>query len=134
MSDMGFTPELVASGNIYPFRFVKISGDFTGAACAAITDQVIGVTDGSLRLASVLGATYHAISGDPITLQPSNTVQVELGGTVTAGNYLMPKATDGTAVVAAGATAVSSYIALQGGDSGDIIRAFRFGQRSPVFT
>jgi hypothetical protein len=128
---MGFTPELAASGNISPFRFVKISGDFTGAACTAITDQVIGVTDGSLKLFS---STWHAQSGDPISLQPSNTVQVELGGTVTAGNYLMPKATDGTAVVAAGATAVSSYIALQGGDSGDIIRAFRFGQRSPVFT
>ena len=135
MSDMGFTPELVASGNIYPFRFVKISGDFTGAACAAITDQALGVTDGSLRLASALGAVYHAISGDPITLQPSNTVQIELGATVTAGQYLMPKASGaGVADVAAGATAVSAYIALQGGDSGDIIRAFRFGQRSPVFT
>lgn len=132
MSDMGFTPNLIASGTINPFRFVKISGAFTGAACTAITEQQIGVSDGSVYL---FGQTAHAINGTPITLQPSNTVQIEIGtGGCSAGDYLMPLGGGtGQATTAAGATAVSNYIALEAGASGEIIRAFRFGQRGPVF-
>jgi hypothetical protein len=131
MSDMGFTPNLVAGGNISPFRLVKVSAAWTGIATSAITDYPVGVTDGSLRLASAVGAIYNAISGDEITLQPSNTVQVEVGtGGATAGAFLMPVASGaGTVTDAAGATAVSCYIALEAGAAGDIIRAFRFGSR-----
>ena len=136
MSDMGFTPNLIASGTINPFRFVTISGAFTGAVAGNLTVQQIGVTDGSVYL---FGQTAHAINGTPITLQPSNTVQIELAGTVAAGDYLMPEGTTGSplngrAIVAAGATAVSNYVALEAGASGEIIRAFRFGQRGPVFS
>jgi hypothetical protein len=133
MSDMGFTPNLIASGTIKPFRFVKISGAFTGAVCTAITEQQIGVCDGSVYL---FGQTSHAINGTPITLQPSNTVQITVGTTsVSAGGYLMPEGSGtGEAVTAAGATAVSNYIALEAGNAGEVIRAFRFGQRGPVFS
>jgi hypothetical protein len=131
MSEMGFTPNLVAGGSIYPFRLVKVSAAWTGIATSAITDYPVGVTDGSLRLASVVGATYNAILGDQISLQPSNTVQVEVGtGGATAGAFLMPLASGaGTVTDASGATAVSCYIALESGAAGDIIRAFRFGTR-----
>lgn len=133
MADMGFTPELIASGDIAPFRFVKISAAFQGASCAAETDYPVGVTDGSTYKASALLSTdYHAINGTPITLQPSNTVQVQCGGNVTAGAFLESNAS-GQAVAAAGASAVSAYIALEGGANGEIIRAWRFGYRGPVF-
>lgn len=139
MSDMGFTPNLQASAAIKPFRFVTLTGAFTGGPATAITNQQIGVTDGSVWQASALlaaGAQNHAIAGTPITLQPTNTVQITVGTTsVTAGNYLMPEAGGtGEAVAAAGATAVSNYIALEDGAAGEIIRAYRFGQRGPAFT
>jgi hypothetical protein len=140
MSDMGFMPQLATetsdSTGILPYRFVKLvtNAPYCGAACTAITDPQIGVTDGSVYQFGNPSVTQNSVSGTPINLQPSNTVQIELGGTVQAGNYLMPKAASaGVAVVAAGATAVSNYVALEGGDTGQIIKAFRFGQRGPVF-
>lgn len=136
MADMGFTPNLQAGGNIFPFRFVKLStsADFTGLQASAEGDYPIGVTDGSIYQATVLNATgYHAISGTPITLQPSNTVQIEIGtGGVTRGGFLESDA-DGKGIAAAGTGAVSAYVALESGAAGDIIRAFRIGLRGPIF-
>jgi len=133
MAEMGFIPNLQSGGTINPFRFVNISAAFTGIAATAGTEIPVGVTDGSVYQ---FDKSEHAISGTTITLQPSNTVQVMVGtGGVSAGNYLMPEASgDGKAVVAAGATAVSNYIALEAGAANEIIRAFRFGQRGPAFT
>lgn len=138
MSDMGFTPNLQATGDIKPFRFVTLSGAFTGQAATAITNHQIGVTDGSVYQASPLlaaNAQFHAINGTPITLQPSNTVQITVGTVaVAAGAYLMPEGSGtGEAITAAGGTAVSNYIALESGQAGEVIRAFRFGQRGPAF-
>jgi hypothetical protein len=132
MSDMGFTPNLIASGTIAPFRLVTISGAFQGAASNAIADYAVGVTDGSVN---AYNGTNHAVSAGAITLQPSNTVQVEVGtGGCSAGDFLMCVASSsGTVTTAAGVTAKSSYIALETGAAGDIIRAFRFGYRGPVF-
>jgi hypothetical protein len=132
MSDMGFTPNLIASGTIAPFRLVTISAAFQGAASNAITDYAVGVADGSVN---AYNGTNHAVSTGTITLQPSNTVQVEVGtGGCSAGDFLMCVASSGgTVTTAAGATAKSSYIALEAGAVGDIIRAFRFGYRGPVF-
>lgn len=139
MSDMGFTPNLAAGGNIRPFRFVTLSAAFTASATTAITESVIGVTDGSVYQQINNPDNLHAVTGTSITLQPTNTVQVEVGGNVAAGDYLMPDpsatvAHNGRAVLAAGATAVSNYIALENGVAGNIIRAYRFGQRGPVFS
>jgi len=140
MADMGFTPNLQASATVYPFRFVTISGAFTGATASAGTDIPVGVSDGSVYLASpILGTTSasqaHAVSGTPITLQPSNTVQVMVGaGGVSAGDYLMPDATSGAenigrAVVLATAGNYATYVALEAGAAGEIIRAFRTGTK-----
>lgn len=133
MSDMGFTPLLISTGNILPFRFVAMDGAFKGKATTAITDLAVGVSDGSVN---VYNGTNHAITDGQITLQPSNTVQLELGtGGCAAGDFLMPIASEaGKAGTAAGATAKSSYIALEAGAASEIIRAFRFGYRGPVFT
>lgn len=143
MADMGFTPELQASANVSPFRLVALSGAFTGTAThanatAGGTSTAVGVSDGSVYQASPLlasNAQFHAVNGTPITLQPSNTVQVEVGaGGVAAGAFLMSDA-DGKAITLAGiaaSTTVSCYIALEAGAAGEIIRAFRFGTRTII--
>lgn len=143
MSDMGFTPNLVAGagtyGTIAPFRFVSmdavswsgLSGAATAAAACIMTP--VGVSDGSVY---TFGQTAHAVPTGPINLQPSNTVQIESGAaTITAGQFLMSDAS-GRAIPHAGVTstiAVSCYIALENATAvGDIIRAYRFGTRTII--
>jgi hypothetical protein len=142
MSDMGFMPQLATAvgdaTGILPYRFVKLTAvSYVGAACTAITDQQIGVTDGSVYQFNNPSATQNSVSGSPINLQPNNTVLIEVGAgvTVAAGDYLCPLAAGaGTCRTAAGNTAISNYMALEDGTAGSIIKAFRFGQRGgPVF-
>jgi hypothetical protein len=130
MADFGFTPNLIASADILPFRFVKVSGAFTGAKCDAGTDIPVGVTDGSVaNFANTQSGFLHASSGLPISLQPSNTVQVEIGtGGVSAGDFLMPDA-NGRAVLLATAGNYGTYQALEAGAAGEVIRAFRTGTK-----
>lgn len=40
----GMLPQFSASGDIYPCRFVKVSGAFTVAQCSAGTDKPIGIS------------------------------------------------------------------------------------------
>lgn len=131
MADFGFIPDLVAGADVFPFRFVKLAttAEFTGIQASAATDIVVGVTDGSIRQASpTITNQVNAASGDPINLQSSNTVQVELGaGGATVGALLTSDA-NGKAVVAA-STNLCFYQALQAGANGDIVRAFRIGTR-----
>lgn len=129
MAEMGFTPNLVAGGNIFPFRMVELStsAEFTGLQSNAASDTVVGVTDGSIRLALDADG-HHAKTGDPITLQPSNTVQVQAGGNITIG-ALLTSDSAGKAVVGTSGQ-VCYYIALQAAADGDIIRVFRYGGRA----
>ena len=126
MADFGFQPSLLAGGDINPFRFVEIStsAEFTGLQANAASDNILGVTDGSVRR---FDASLHAVSGERINMQPSNCVQVEAGGNVSIGNLLTSDA-NGKAVAGA-STNVCDYQALQAGASGDIIWAFRLGTR-----
>ena len=124
MSDMGFTPNLIASATVNPFRFVVVSGAFTGAQAAAGTVVPVGVSDGSVYL---FGQTAHAPADYPITIQPTNTVQIELGsGGITAGGYIMPDA-NGKGIAHTGTGAYSCYVALEAGAENAIVRAFRTG-------
>jgi hypothetical protein len=129
MADFGFTPNLIASADILPFRFVKVSGAFTGAKCDAGTDIPVGVTDGSVaNFANTQSGGLHASSGLPINLQPSNTVQVEAGGNIAAGDFLMSDA-NGRALLLATAGNYGTYQALEAGAAGEVIRAFRTGTK-----
>ena len=93
-----FSPNLVAGADINPFRICKMSTtNFAGAPATAVTDYVVGVTDGSTRR---FDATLHAASAtaDPISLQPSNCVQITSGAAITnAGTGLIPT-TDGKVI------------------------------------
>lgn len=129
MSDMGFTPNFIAAGTIAPFRFIEIatSAAFTCTQANAGSDNILGVTDGSVKLFS---SSDHATSGDPVTLQPSNTVQVEAGAAISTIGTLLTADSSGRAVGGA-STNVCYYMALEtAGAAGDIIRAFRFGTRA----
>lgn len=124
MADFGFTPELVAGGDINPFRMVSLSAAFTGVQAGAASKKIVGVTDGSVRR---FDASLNAISGDPISLQPSFTVQVEAGGAITAGSYLAADSV-GRAVASTTAGQEAPYLALEdAAAAGVIIRAFRVG-------
>ena len=135
MSDMGFTPNLIAADTCLPFRFCYVNGAFQGSTASASgaaggQKTPVGVTDGS---SYQFDKADHAVAGGPITLQPSNTVQVTAGEAITAGSFLMADATGRAAVLAnlgSGTLAVSCYIALEAaGAAGDVIRAYRFGTR-----
>jgi hypothetical protein len=129
MADFGFTPNLIASADILPFRFVKVSGAFTGAKCDAGTDIPVGVTDGSVaNFANTQSGGLHASSGLPISLQPSNTVQVEAGGNIAAGDFLMSDG-NGRALLLATSGNYGTYQALEAGAAGEVIRAFRTGTK-----
>ncbi len=125
MADFGSTPNLVAGGTIAPFRLVKLSAvaDFTGLQADAATKLVVGVTDGSVRR---FDATDHALAGDTISLQPTDTVQVTSSAAITRGALLTSDANGKAITATSGQSAF--YIALESAGAADlIIRAYRIG-------
>jgi len=117
-----FSPNLVAGGTILPLRVVKMDTTaFQGVASTAAGDYVVGVTDGSTRR---FDSANHAESGDPISLQPSNCVQISAGGTITAGQALKAT-TAGQAVATTTSGDVALFVALEGAASGQIFWAYR---------
>lgn len=100
-----YNPAFVASGNISPARFVKISGEFSVAQSGA-NESVIGVAqEGSLAppgIAEVFGASptyYAATSGKTLKVFGLGDVCVVTAGTggCTAGSDVKSDA-DGKAV------------------------------------
>ncbi len=133
MADFGFIPNLIAGGDINPFRFVEISTSaaFTGTQANAASDNIVGVTDGSTYAFNVsLNAAVVNGVGTQISLQPTNTVQVEAGaGGVTIGCYLTSDSA-GKALKTTTSGQVAYYIALEAANAGEIFRAFRIGPRT----
>jgi len=85
--------------------------NFAGAPATAVTDYVVGVTDGSTRR---FDATVHAASAtsDPISLQPSNCVQIEAGAAIaTAGIGLIP--TTGGKAITVTTTNMALFVSLE---------------------
>ena len=125
-----FSPNLIATADINPFAIVKMSTTaFSGSASTAAADYVVGVADGSTRR---FDASVHAAAGDPISLQPSNCVQLKCGGTaVTAGLGLIA-GTAGVAVTAAGTGNVPLFVALEPADVGTIFWAYRLPSVKPL--
>lgn len=117
-----FSPNLVAGGTILPYRIVKMDTTaFQGVASTAAGDYVVGVTDGSTRR---FDSANHAETGDPISLQPSNCVQISAGGTITAGQALKAT-TAGQAIATTTSGDVALFVALEGAASGQIFWAYR---------
>jgi len=121
-----FSPNLVAGGTILPYRIVKMDTTaFQGVASTAAGDYVVGVTDGSTRrFDSANHAEVVNGVGDPISLQPSNCVQISAGGTITAGQALKAT-TAGQAIATTTSGDVALFVALEGAASGQIFWAYR---------
>ena len=118
-----FSPNLVAGGTILPYRVVKMDTTaFQGVASTAVGDFVVGVSDGSTRR---FDSANHADTGDPISLQPSNCVQLTASASITAGQGVIPT-TAGKVVAVSGSGNVAHFVALEGaGADGQIFWAYR---------
>lgn len=132
MGSFSDTPALLAKGTIAPFTFVKAdsSNDDSGLQATAVTDTILGVTDGSTNGPT---SANHAVTGDPITLQGGDVVLIKCNatpGTINPGTML-EAASDGTckaATVTAGPQRrFHGYAALQTGAAGVVIRARKVG-------
>lgn len=119
---MNFSPNLVAGGTINPFRIVKMDTTaFQGVASTAAGDFIVGVADGSTRR---FDSANHADTGDPISLQPSNCVQVTASTSITAGQGLISTTAGKVTPVTSGN--VANFVALEGaGADGQIFWAYR---------
>lgn len=107
----------VATGNINPARFVKMSGDFSVAQAGA-SDSPVGV---SFDIARNATATLAAVSGEGIGVYTEGAeCWLQAGDTVTAGQLLIPDAS-GQGVPVSGYVSLGA-IALEGGASGELIR------------
>lgn len=94
----------IANGNIKPMRFVKL--DTTApdrVVVAGAGDRIYGISGPGTRRMALSGWDdgYHAIAGEMCEIYgPGDPeVQLVLGGTVTAGDYIKSDA-DGAGVVA----------------------------------
>ena len=121
------TVHLVASGDIRPCRFVKISGANAGAEADA-NEETIGISGDSTKGPPGISgsSTNHAESTDPIELYGlGDECKVEAGGSFSAGDKLKSDA-DGKAVVSAttGATMqnVSARALEASTGSGQLVR------------
>jgi len=125
MGSFSDTPALIAGGDIYPWRFVKVStaADDTGLQAAEANATVLGVSDGSTKVAVGTGSDLHAASTDPITLQGGDVVLVQCSGNITRG-ALVESDANGKAQAATTTTGARfhGYVALQSGSDGLIIR------------
>lgn len=119
-------PALVASGAVRPCRFVKPSGDFTGAECDA-NEDAIGISYQSGRNPPIpqVSTNNHADIGDPIHLYGEGDIcLLTYGATVTAGQKLKSDADgQGVPVLTTGTTnQLARAVALEGGASGELRR------------
>jgi len=121
--------QLVARGNITPFRFVRLdTSTENGCVQAGDNTDVIGIAQGGTNKPDVSGlisAQYAAESGQPVRVTGVGAITlVEAGGTVSPGQYLKSDSSGRAVPVATTGTTIQNYgaIALQGGSTGSIIR------------
>lgn len=134
--------QLVARGNIPPFRFVRLdSASENGCVQAGDNTDVIGVAQGGTNKPEVSGlisAQYAAETGQPVRVAGIGSITlVEAGATVTPGQYLKSDANGRAVPVATTGTVIQNYgaIALQGGTAGSLIRVMVIiGKVRPALT
>lgn len=125
------SPSFSASGDIYPSRFVTITGNNLRVSQAVAANSIIGISQEGTRRYPDVDNTFTgfaARAGEPISVYGNGHVNVplELGGTVTAGQFIQSDA-NGKGVVSTGAVAHNiGAIALQSGVSGDVIKVYVF--------
>lgn len=79
------TPNLIAGGDVLPFRFVQLSGSNTGTVLADAAGPAAGVSE---KFPKRHNEDEHAETGDPLSLQAGDVVQVECGEAIGAGDLV----------------------------------------------
>lgn len=125
-------PNLMAAGNIYPSRFLKMSSTAFKCEQAAANGVVIGVSQEGTNYPPINDtlitiAGYAAIAGQNIRIfGEGDECLLELGDTVTAGQLLKSDANGkGVPILTNAGASTPQYYgarALQGGASGEKIR------------
>jgi len=121
--------QLTARGNIAPFRFVRVdTSSENGCVQAGDNTDIIGIAQGGTNkpeVAGLISAQYAAENGQPVRVAGVGAVTLlEVGGNVTAGQYLKSDANGKGVPVATTGTVIQNYgaMALQSGSAGSIIR------------
>lgn len=115
-----FTPQLRATGDVNPYRFVEMSGDNQGAQAGAAAVDVVGVSDGDSK---AFDSDLHAQSGDPIRLQAGKVVFIETAAAGVAAGGRVNSDANGRAV-AVGALGAVNGILLQASGVNAIVQMF----------
>lgn len=102
----------------HQYKFVLPTGDFTVNLNTTSGGGCLGVLQNKPK------------SGAEANVMVDGITKVKLGGTVTAGQHVMSNAA-GLGVVLSGANSVSHGVALEGGDSGEVIALQLLRQTSP---
>lgn len=126
-----------ADGTINTCRFVRLNIPPNGAGsthgvvqCTAASDPVLGISQDGSRLAPGLGLIFGGSSADTVAANANESLTVynngdecnlQLGGTVQAGQYLAPDASGRGVAVASGGYAYGAQ-ALENGAVNDLIR------------
>jgi hypothetical protein len=113
-------PQMTASGNINPCRFVKISGSNTVAECDA-NEMAIGISgDGTnfppITDTGITVSGYHASAGQTVDIKGDGDIcLLEVGEVVAAGARLKSDADGKGVAIATSGTTVQQFgaVALQ---------------------
>lgn len=117
----GGTP-MTATGNIYPCRFVKISGDFSVAQAGA-NERVFGISQMGTNKPPIPDVTsqYAAVSGETLRVfQDDEECLLELAATLSAGALLKSDADGKGVAVGTGSVQEAGATLLDGGVSGEL--------------
>lgn len=114
----------IAGGNITPSRFVKLGTDQT-VTLAGAGEECWGISQPATRYPALAAIDdgFAAVAGENVNIYGPGDDQapLELGGTVTAGQYIKAS-TNGVGVAATADHDVVGAVAVTGGVSGDIIK------------
>ncbi len=120
----------VASGNIYPCRFVKRSGDHQ-VAQAGSNEKVLGISQEGTNTAPIpdVSSTYAAVSGESLRVfQDNEECLLDVAEAVTAGQKLKSDSNGKGVVGGAGSDEEIGAEVIRGAASGEkaLVRVLRY--------
>lgn len=117
-------PQLQASADTLPFRFVKVTGAKTGATAGA-NERIIGISGPSTRyapLSDLVTTNNHANTGEPLNVRGDTEVCLVTSGAAFSAGVALKSDASGRAVAIAtsgAATQNVGAIALEAATAAD---------------
>lgn len=133
-------PQVVAGGDIYPARFVKLSSSADHTVLQGTDNsELIGISQsGSNKapLSDLVSTAKAAEAGQNLQIFTEGDVcLLEAGATITRGNLLKSDANGKGVPIATSGTTIQNYgaVALENGANGELIKVqVRFGKVRPA--